>query len=63
MRQDRHIALDHQVEKEIFQLRRSRMVRWFDQHVARIGDREQLTGTKSRHESRGHVDIGATDKL
>ena len=53
MRQNRHIAGEHQFEKEVLQLRRRRMMRRFDQHVARIGERQQAARTQARDEIGG----------
>ena len=59
MRQDRYVARDHQVEEEILQLRRRRMMRRFNQHVARIGDGQEMAGTKPGNEIGGHVNVRA----
>jgi len=35
------------------------MVRRFNQHVARVGERQQAAGTQARDEIGDHVDVGA----
>jgi hypothetical protein len=62
MGKDGHIAGDHEIEEEILQLRRRRMVRRLDQDVARIGDGKQAAGAQAGDEIRAHVDVGAGDQ-
>ncbi len=58
MGQNRHIAGSHQIEEEGFEVRRHRMMRRLDQHVARIGERNQLSGAQAGHEILTHMHIG-----
>lgn len=57
MRENGHIARHDQIEKEILQLWRCRMVRRFHQHVARIGDRKQAAGAQTGNKIGAHMNI------
>ena len=57
------VARDHQIEEKILELRRRRMVRRLDQHVARIGNGQETAGSEPRDEIGGHMDVRAGDKL
>jgi hypothetical protein len=63
MGQDRHVAGDQQVEEEILELHRGDVMRGLDQHVARVGERQQAAGSEAGREVRHHVDVGAGDEL
>jgi hypothetical protein len=63
MCEDGHIAGDQEIEKEILQLRRRRMVRRLDQDVAGIGDRKQSAGAKPGHKIGGHMNVSAGGQL
>ena len=63
MCQDRNIIRQEQFEKEIFQPDRRDMVRRLNKHIARISQRQQMAGLKTRYKIRRDVGIRARNQL
>lgn len=62
MGQNWHIAGNDHAEKELLQLRRRRVVRWLNKHVAGISERKQAPGSQPADEIRAHMDVRAGDQ-
>lgn len=56
--QNRHKSGKLYLETELTQPRRRHMMRWFDQDVTRVSQRQEMSGADLGHEIRDHVIVG-----
>src|SRR5262249_14602443 len=63
MREDRHVPCQDHLEEKVLQLGWRRVMRRFNEDVARIGGRKQAGRTEAAHEKRGYVNVRPSGQL